>query len=282
MKKLSIGSAVYEVPQSFEECSQDQISNIMVAQNVISNLKEAGLTERANLTKLSILFCLAPIEKKIWKKLKVWQKLSVLNLVRWAWTTKIESRPFEFFTHKGIKYLLPADDYADTTSLEWALTNIYYMNYSKNQAFKNLFFLLIATICRPEREDLKEFRTNLKLWNGDSREAFNNTIAEERAKEFESVAFGVLIAVFQYWEAMNNRFIQRNEILFEGDGDETPLFHNGEGCLSLLEDIAEESVLGDLERVHETNVTSLFMYLRHKQKKMERREKETQKLNDND
>jgi hypothetical protein len=152
------------------------------------------------------------------------------------------------------------------------------MNYAQNTGNKHLFYLLIATICRPKRKDLSKFKADLKNWNGDERVVYNGIDSEERAKIFEHVPLGTLTAVLQYWEAMNNRFVKRNDELFHGT-DESPLFVNGEGCLSLLEDVAEEGIMGDLDKVHETNIASLFMYLRHKSKKIERREKELQKEN---
>lgn len=273
MKQVILKKGTFKVPENLKECSMSQITHIMTAQTMLFYFKEAALDERIMATKVSILLCLVDIEKKYFDNLFLWQKQKLMNLVRWAFTAKFDEKPFDSFEHDGMRYILPADNFADTTALEWALCNIYYMHYAKSPDKKHLFYQLIATICRPERPDLKKFKADLKRWNGDERVIFNSVDADARAKDIENVPFGVLIAIFQYWEAMNNRFVKRNDELFEG-GEGDGIFQNGEGYLSLLEDVAEEGIMGDLEKVHETNISGVFMYLRNKQKKIRQREKE--------
>lgn len=301
MRKLTIGNEHFGVPENFGECNIDQISGVLVAQQALSIAKEYKNEDKIDKVKLSILFCLIPdLSMDGWKVLTNWQKTQVMCLIRWAFSARVEKKPFGWFsppTPSGgvlrepqgiakepqriaaLRMYLPAEDYADTSAIEWALLNIYYLAYTKpptpltrglNSQF---FFKIVALLCRPQRVDLEEFRKNPKTWNGDVREPFNGALADEREDIFKNVPFGILLAVFQYWEKMNNDFVARNEELFNG-ADGKPLFQNGEGCLSMLEDVAEEGTMGDLDKVHEYNVVNLFIYLRHKQKKVERREEE--------
>lgn len=282
MRKLTIGSEDFGVPENFGECNVDQISGVLVAQQALNIAKEYKNEDKIDKVKLSILFCLIPdLSLDGWKILTNWQKTQVMCLIRWAFTARVEKKPFESFVVptpnpfvKGAKMemYLPAEDYADTSAIEWALLNIYYLAYTKGKQ-QGFFFKIVALLCRPQREDLAEFRKNPKTWNGDVREPFNGSMADEREELLRNVPFGILLAVFQYWEKMNNDFVTRNEELFNG-ADGKPLFQNGEGCLSMLEDVAEEGTMGDLDKVHESNVVNLFIYLRHKQKKVERREEE--------
>lgn len=286
MRKLTIGSEHFGVPENFGECDIDQISGVLVAQQALNIAKEYKNEDKIDKVKLSILFCLIPdLSMDGWKVLTKWQKTQVMCLIRWAFSARVEKKPFESFAVKepqGIAALLmylPAEDYQDTSAIEWALLNIYYLAYTKpsNPANKRqnseFFFKIVALLCRPQRVDLVEFRKNPKAWNGDVREPFNGALADEREEVLRNVPFGILLAVFQYWEKMNNDFVTRNEELFNG-ADGKPLFQNGEGCLSMLEDVAEEGTMGDLDKVHDSNVVNLFIYLRHKQKKVERREEE--------
>lgn len=277
MRKLTIGSEHFGVPENFGECNAEQISGVLVAQQALNIAKEYKNDDKIDKVKLSILFCLIPdLSMDGWKVLTNWQKTQVMCLIRWAFTARVEKKPFEWFAFDSAQaptqYYLPAEDYADTSAIEWALLNIYYLAYTKGkqQAF---FFKIVALLCRPQRVDLVEFRKNPKAWNGDVREPFNGALADEREEVLRNVPFGILLAVFQYWEKMNNDFVTRNEELFNG-ADGRPLFQNGEGCLSMLEDVAEEGTMGDLDKVHDSNVVNLFIYLRHKQKKVERREEE--------
>lgn len=281
MRKLTIGKEEFRVPAGFEECTAEQISGVLVAQQALGVAKELKNDDKIDRVKRSILFCLIPdLSLSGWNMLTVWQKATVMNLVRWAFVSRIENKPFECIeTKKGDRLYLPAADYADTTAIEWALLNIYYLAYSRNPKNTDFFFNIIGVLCRPERIDIEVFRNDPKGWNGDVREPFNMTRCEERLGDIKEVPFGMLLAVFQYWEKMNTDFVKRNDELFDGDDDEG-LFSNGEGCLSMLEDIAEEGTLGDLDKVHETNVVNVFLYMRHKLKKLRKRERELAKQND--
>lgn len=269
------------VPTGFDECRIEQISGVLAAQQVLNYAKEVNDQYKVGFVKKSILFCLVPdLSEYAWNLLTVWQKSTVMGLIRWAFDTRVKNKPFGDFVHNGIKYVLPGADYADTTAIEWAVLNIYYLTFTKSKAENRteFFYKIVGILCRPERRDLAEFRADAKNWTGDCREVFNMPMAEERAELMKGVAFGVLVAVFQYWENMNSELVKRYEELFAGDDGPT-LFANGEGCLSLLEDVAEDGALGDLEKVYEQNVVNLFLFLKHKQKKIEFREKQIEKQN---
>lgn len=286
MKKLTLNNEVYQVPESFTECSEEQVSKILVAQSALYRATEIHAITRTEDIKLSILFILIPVNKKIFKLLTPAQKVQIMNLVRWAFTAKVTTKPFDYFALRQaqgdeVKYYLPAPDYEDTSSLEWALITIYYIAYTNDKIAavlrQDFFFKLIALLCRPARKDLQAFKNDPKRWNGDVREPFNGVSEEERAVLFRKADMGKLIAVYQYWEAMNEGFLKRNKELFEADGEQ--IFYNGEGCLSLLADVAEEGVMGTLNDVYDVAAPELFMYLRQKQKKVQKAERDAIKDN---
>lgn len=271
MIKVKIGRNKYEVKSCFDECDVDEISHVLVAQNFLA-AKVMYAKQMASL-KISILIKLSKIPIDIFMKLNSGQQIAILNTIRWSFKAKIEKKPFEFFEVDGTKFYLPDDSYVNTSSIEMALLNIYYLSFTrKNSAITDMVYLIAATICRPERKDLSVFKKIVEKWTGDRREVFNLVLADERSKFFkEKAPLGVMIAVLQYWEAMNNRFVKRFDDVFNG-GDGKALFQNGEGWLAMLEDIAEIGVIGNLEKVHETNAYSMMMYVEHKQKKLERLE----------
>jgi len=271
MREVRIGKNKYDVKSSFEECDVDEISHVLVSQNYLSALKKSA-AQMARL-KIGILIKLSAIPADIFMKLSSGQQIAILNTVRWSFKARVEKKPFDFFEVDGMKFYLPDDSYVNTSSIEMALLNIYYLSFTrKNNAITDMLYLIAATICRPERKDLNVFKKIVEKWTGDRREVFNSVLADERAKFFrEKAPLGVMIAVLQYWEAMNNRFVKRFDDVFNG-GDGKALFQNGEGWLAMLEDIAEIGVIGNLEKVHETNAYSMMMYVEHKQKKLERLE----------
>lgn len=271
MTKIKIGTQTFQVKSSFEECDIDEISHVMVTQQFLS-AKVIYAKELARL-KTSIFLRLSNVPSDLFLKLSRQQQLYLFDTVRWAFKGRVETKPFQFFEIDGIKYYLPEDNYANTSSIELALLNIYYLSFvRKNNPVTDNLHLIAATICRPERKDLKLFKKIVERWTGDRREVYNSVLSEERAKLFkEKAPFGVMIAVLQYWEAMNNRFVKRFDDVFSG-GDSKQIFQNGEGWLSMLADVAEVGVMGNLEKVYETNAYSLMMYVLQKQKKVERLE----------
>lgn len=271
MRKVVIGNQKYQVKSCFEECTIDEISHVMVTQNFLAAKVMYG-KQMASL-KTSIFVKLSNVPVDIFLKLSIAQQIALFNTVRWAFKGRIEKKPFEYFEVEGIKYYLNEDNYANTSSIEMALLNIYYLSFvrKENPVTDNLY-LIAATICRPERKDLKLFRKLIERWTGDRREVFNSVLSEERAKLFkEKAPYGAMIAVLQYWEAMNNRFVKRFDDVFNG-GDGKQIFHNGEGWLAMLADVAEVGVMGNLDKVYETNAYSLMLYVLQKQKKIERLE----------
>jgi hypothetical protein len=278
MKKVSLAKNTFEIPTNFSECSVGQISHILASQVYLHEALIVGDAETVERTKFSILHRLAPtMNMADYNKLNPNQKVSLYQVIRWAFTARIETKPFDSFEVDSIEYFIPADKFSDTTSLEFALCNIYYLAYTKHN-IKPMFHNLLATICRPKRKDIAEFESNPEKYNGDKREQYNGVLATERAKQFEANApVGLLIAVYQYWENLNNDFVNRHKNLFDGDDETKPLFQNGEGWLSMLEDIAENNIMGNIDQVYTTPVGNLFMYLNHKQVKLRAAEKEAER-----
>lgn len=268
MRVIKLNDKQFKVKQSFEECSIDEISHVLVSQNYLSTMRTTADKTRL---KIGIFIRLSGVPFELFSKLTQVQQIKMFDLVRWAFTARIEKKPFEFFEVDGVKYLLPEAHYKNTSAIEMALCNIYYLHFSGKNPIPDMLYNIVATLCRPVRKDLNKFKLMIEAWSGDKREVFNSVLAEERAKLFkEKAPHGVLIAVFQYFESMNNAFVKRYDDVFGSGGDTKPLFKNGEGWLSMLADIAETGALGDLHKVYETNAGSLMMYVEQKQKKVER------------
>jgi hypothetical protein len=273
MRNFKIEAKQYQVKTNFAECTLDEISHCMVAANIIA--------ERKNLqAKLSILFRLITpkLTLKEFEKLAIQQKISLLNLVRWAWEKRIEAKPFKSFTIDGEEFFLPDPNFSNTSAIEFALCNMYYLAFThKTHPKKDLVYNIVAILCRPERADLSSFRLQIERWTGDRREPFNSNLADERATLFKNHApHGVIIAILQYFEAMNNFMFNRFQEIFKAS-DAKPLFNNGEGWLAMLEDVAETNIMGDLDKVHATNAFSVMLHISHKQAKIKRIEEMQEK-----
>lgn len=280
IKKLTLNKIDYAVPTELAELTLDQLTAVLAAQQFLKAAEHAGWLEECDRIKLAILFNLIPgIRKKMWAKLTAIQKLTVMNLIRWSFIARQDAKPFNSFWNDGTEYILPAENYDDTSALELSLVNIFYQAYAnKNNPQPKMLFAVLGAICRPRRSDIELFKSNPATWTGDEREVFNSKLADERALIFEKCPYGLMVAIFQYWEKMNVDFIKRNDDLFN-ESDEAPLFQNGEGWISMLEDIAKEGVLGDFDKVCLAPAANVFMYMRHNQKKIEKMERDIERQN---
>lgn len=269
MKKLKIGFWKGSIPEKFSELSFEQKVLSLTAQ-VYLRTEEVSDSLYNNIRKdLAIELCRIP--KLVFKLLIAEQKLALYRCLNWVKDIKIEQKPFEFFKVGKVKYYLPAERFADTSAIEYAMSLLLFSSFSNNH---KAIYELIATLCRPERADLKQFRGSA-LWSGDVREEYNTILAQERAKEFEKkLPFGVIVAVKEYYVSMLDGFIKKYEPLFQSADDMKPLFQNGEGCIALLEDIAEANIYGNFEKVCSTNIDTVYLYLRHKKIKAEKEEQD--------
>jgi hypothetical protein len=184
----------------------------------------------------------------------------------WLWDSKLITKPFERVRVARKWCYLPAPNYGDTSGIELALTNMYYLRFATsggkdNKALGNL----LAVICRPEQNWLRTFRrflTTLELISA-KRSDFDSEKCESRAAGFLELPLWKAYSILQYWEGMNEQFMKIYAPVFAGDNGDRPLFENGEGWIAVLEDIARDGLYGNFEKVCGTNAHTLWLYLKH-------------------
>ena len=264
------------VPESFSDLSKAEIGAVLP---LLMQLKYYG----HDYDKVIQIF------KAVLRALKVSfsdNNIVILNFLEkmlWLINAKVRSKPFLFVTVNRKKYYLPAENFADTSGLELAMANIYYLklatireperptpstdNGAVSVSQTKYLNLLLATICRTSTSSTSRASvTDLFTKNGKKviRDDFDSEICEEAAEGFDEMDLGEAYAVLQYWESMNADFMQAYKQVFSNDDDDSPgLFEGGEGWIAVLEDIAKDGVHGDFERVCGTNAHTLWMYLKH-------------------
>ena len=261
MKKIWIDDTEYLVPSGWNECTPEQVSNGMTLSLYIQENTDKKLLANYWVGLLKVM--LADVPDETFYNLSGDQVYRLRPLIRWAIKDRITKKPFEFFELDEVKYYLPAENFADTTCIEMAMASIYYLAYTrKENPDMNAVLLLVATLCRPQRRDVKEFRLS-KDWNGDIREEFNTILIESRS--FKKLSIGTVMAVLQYYEYMQGQFTQRYKDDYAADeSGEPPLFPNGDGILALFEEVAESGTHGTFRDVCLNNAHTIFMYIRHK------------------
>lgn len=261
MKRIWIEDVEYQVPQAWEECTPDQISNGMMLSLFIQDTEEK--TKLAHYWVGLLKVMLPDVPDELFYRLSGEQVYELRPLIRWTLKERISKKPFDFFEHEGIKYYLPSENFSDTSCIEMAMASIYYLAYTRQEKTDFLAVLqIIATLCRPQRRDLHPFKLS-RDWNGDVREEFNTILIQ--ARSFKTVPIGTITAVLQYYEYMQEQFTQRYKDDYARDENDGPvLFPNGDGILALLEEVAESGTHGTFRDICTTNAHTIFMYIRHK------------------
>lgn len=262
MKKIEIGTDVFDCPSSWAETSMDQKVALLPLQ-LLGLPDDPG---QAALVKYLVTARLLGAPEQLLEQLTTDQRWRLMKLSSWVFETRIESKPFDSFLFNGVEYVLPSDGFGNTSAIEMAYCNIHYMAMGrKRNPDPNAVFSIVSTLCRPRRDDAEAFRKSV-AWTGDDREAYNTVLAEERAKLFQTdnLPIGLVMAVLQYFEYTNNRFLKAYKTAYEGDpgaDDEAPLYPDGRGLITTFMDIAKAGVFGDFEKVCSTNAHTVWMYL---------------------
>ncbi|RAJ94201.1 hypothetical protein LX87_04086 [Larkinella arboricola] len=262
MKKVKIDGVSQLIPERWEECTEEQIQQLLPLQLVVLNEQEPQSRGRLKNAALRVLF---PMVKKFEKDLLPEQLWALGQLTRWIWEKRLTHKPFESFEFEGVDYLLPDDNFSNTTAIEIAMANIHYLAYTRPENPNPRAVLqLVTTLCRPVRKDLKSFRKSAD-WNGDAREEYNTILADERAGRMTTLGLGVVMGVLQYFEAMNSRFVSMYREVYEPDPDAAdlpPLYAGGEGLVTTLMEIAKTGTFGDFDKVCKQNGHTVWLFLK--------------------
>ncbi|RAJ92209.1 hypothetical protein LX87_05177 [Larkinella arboricola] len=279
MKTIQIDTKTFQMPQSWEECTPEQIQALLPLQLLQPSDRKDGASAVMKdaaaeaVLKYSAAKVLLGAPSTLLEQLTTEQKWRLMRLARWVFTTKIQAKPFEKFTFQGVDYWLPESGFSNTSAIEIAMANINYLAYVRNDLPSiRAVFQLVATLCRPARKDAQAWRKSTDF-NGDIRQAYNTIHADERAKLFQAqnLPVGVVMAVLQYFEYTNNRFLENYKLAYDpAEVDEPPLYQNGEGLITTFMDIAKLGVFGDFDQVCKQNGHTVWLFLRDNNLKIRR------------
>ncbi|GAB3886109.1 hypothetical protein [Spirosoma agri] len=259
MKTIEFGSKTYRVAENWSELTPDQYKELIMC----PRLKADGSFETLDNEAAACRAWLG-MSPKVWANLQLahWQWGQLRSQFGWLFTTKPEGKPpVSSFVHKGpgrraVNFHLPADGFADTTAVELSFANMAYLNFANPQEpTPEALDQLIATLCRPRRADWRKFQKS-NNWNGDVREPFNESRMVARAKDLASLDVSLKLVVLDYFERMNNQFLEQYGELF--GSDRQPRYGDGRGWVMLLKNVAKESHFGDFDKVCQTPAHLLF------------------------
>ena len=196
------------------------------------------------------------------------------------WDEDIEGPPFVFFESQGVRFYLPAMGFGNVILQEFLNANTYFLQFADllSTARKDPKALqpngdelmqtakkLIAHTCRPANETSPDSL----LWNGDSRQPYNEHVAEARAKNLE-IDLHTAVAIVRYWGNETSAFYDRNDILEDAPDDDAP-DDEAQDAPTWYEmalvwkqahfDLAQDRALGDFKTISTTTMPDIGMYL---------------------
>lgn len=231
----------YYGPASWKECSPPMVAQLIV----FTRLPVIDITDEIYEMAVQLIFS---IPSKAWASWTMsvpeWEMLK--NQIQWVFTPPVE-RPFPTLEHSGNVYILPEENFSDTTAIELSMAFIAYTDFvDPEEPDKTALDRLIATLCRPARKDLAAFRLS-NDWTGDDREPYNETRMLKRSAELQSLPMGMKVAFLSYFEVQAKFFLDQYESLFGGDSE--PRYGDGRGWIMLLKNIAKEGHFGNFDEV---------------------------------
>lgn len=240
---LTFGRSKYTAPAAWHECTHEQ----WVALVPFCLLQPDERTDDVEMEAC-----------RVWVGVSVrqWERWS---MARWQWGVlrkqfawifeKPTIRPFVSFFHQGTEYLTAKPDFADSSALDVAWANLKFTDFAHpTEPRPEALDELVATLCRPRREDLAAFRQS-RDWNGDERQPFNEQRVSEWAAALKTMPFGVKAAVLVYFEHEMKGFLETYGELFGSPTRAEPRYAGGTGWVMMLKNVAKEGHFGPFDAV---------------------------------
>lgn len=198
----------------------------------------------------------------------------LLGRLGWMWTQSLNAQPYESVRIGGKPYLLPDAQLKTMTYGELTDAYIHMRAYiDQLEPGEKRLNLLLATICRPERQGF-----NYKedpAWDGDSREPYNEHIAESRAELWAGVSLEKKIPTLLYFVAILKELIGAYQI-YEDDSEQAPDSveeYPGQGFIKNQHLLAEKAIFGTMQQTRQANAHAVLLFLEEFKKDEDHKEK---------
>jgi len=241
MDILKYNRKTYQGPASWKECTPLMVANLIP----FCRLPKPDVNDVIYEMAVQIVFSIPAKRWAAWTmSVAEWHMLK--DQVKWVFIVP-EKRPFLNFEHQGLTYILPEENFADTTALELSMAFIAYTDFADpDEPDTSALNRLIAILCRPIRKDLEAFKKS-DDWTGDDREPFNEARMMKRSERLATLDMSFKVVILTYFETQSKLFLVQYESLFGGDS--TPRYADGRGWIMLLKNIAKEGHFGNFDEV---------------------------------
>ena len=240
------------LPQSYQEAGEDALFCI----------RQLLLYKNVNLARAKALAKLLYIRPHLVKGLTNNDLGSLVNLLSWMNLEPSPAPAIRFFDHKGKRYWLPKEKFADGLAIEYPIADEYFTQLLSGD--DDALIKLVATMARPKKDGKRIPLT--------SREE-----VEKRADELKDLSPEAQWAVYMYFGGVKQyihnlykgHLFKANEAEEGQQDSEAAMF----GWWGIYMDVAESGVFGNLEKVYQSNFHNICTYLVKKKQEAERLKK---------
>lgn len=278
MQQIELNDKIYQLPETWAEIAEGKQTSSQLPQliDLLFMRPDNGETYH------ELLRMMLGFSKKSWarmmkrffgKNIEEEEKQQsaealqqLLGVIDWMWKKPLLKQPFVSLKFKGTEYFLPEENFY---TMSWGELKDAYVHC---EAFGRQLVpgethldLLVATLCRPKRED--NYLKNEK-WNGDIRETYNEFIAKERAKQLKNLSFAHKLSVLLFFAGTAKDMMNSYDIYPEGDG-ETVEQYLGQGFEENTLVLAEKGIFGNYASTSSTNCHNILIALERNKKLIE-------------
>jgi hypothetical protein len=148
----------------------------------------------------------------------------------------------------------PSDELGNLVMAELVFADAHFMAWAEDKENMELLDQLVAVLYRPVKPgyDLD------KDPDGDPREEFNSNLCSWRAVHvIKRWPISVKLAIVTYYAACRWQMVENNDEVFGGDGGDPAKY----GLVSVIRQVAKNSVLGDFNKVEKQLVSLVLIEL---------------------
>lgn len=272
MKAIYLNEKRYELPETWQEVAPDLLPDfvrLLFAEPANGDtyheiLRRVLGYSKAKWRKLMAHY-FAPQLTEAQREANAVALSDTLTQIAWMWHEPLSAMPFESIVVGGQTYYLPEAQFTTMSYGELTDAYIHFLAFVKQLVpGEERLNLLIASICRPERQG--DYQT--PDWNGDRREPYNEHLAKLRADGIaQSVSYAERIAILMYFAGTQKSVLELYDVHAEGiEAAATEEDYPGQGWKKNQHYLSEKGIFGNLNGVKEANVHEVLLYLEESKK----------------
>ena len=212
--KFNNSNKKFEVAENWNELSAAQIFQIAHIRSCITNPNSDSEVVTSKLAFFNVI-SKVPHYLNNSIPLEAWPDL--MDLTNWIFEKpKFKENPFPKLQKRyGMKFKSiviygPQGNLKHSTFEEFTAADDAFLDFHLNKN-ETAVWKLLASLYRKERSDIKQFKEDPEVWNGDNREPFNSAMVSRNAEEFSKIfPLHHAIAVAMYYDSFRTNNVVNN------------------------------------------------------------------------